>query len=274
MRWLPAVALSLLVGCAGVASDPPDPPRPGHADEPLYEADTMVLEDDTHGPMLCLGGIATSLPPQCGDVPIANWNWERVEGEERMSGTTWGEYHVVGRYDGSDFSVIDVGPARPPGTVDPDPIEAACPDPAVGWAPPNPQRRLQAAIQAARAEPDFSGVWVDTAESGPANGETILSVAFTGELERHEGELREMWGGPLCVVRHETTLAELLRIQRELSGERAGGLELEVLWSAPDEADGVLEVGVVVADADARAAVDERYGHGVVELFPALEPVS
>jgi hypothetical protein len=25
--------------------------------------------------MLCLGAMAMSYPPQCGDVPIANWDW-------------------------------------------------------------------------------------------------------------------------------------------------------------------------------------------------------
>ena len=63
-----------------------------------------------HGAMLCLGAMAMSYPPQCGDVPIANWNWDAVEGEEKASGASWGQYHVVGTYDGEIFTVTHVGP--------------------------------------------------------------------------------------------------------------------------------------------------------------------
>ena len=80
-------------------------------DAPLYEANTMVLEqteemaNGAHGPALCLGGAMESLPPQCGDVLISNWDWDAVEGEERLSGSTWGDFHVVGTYDGETFTV-------------------------------------------------------------------------------------------------------------------------------------------------------------------------
>ena len=62
--------------------------------------------------MLCLGTILESLPPQCGDVRIANWDWDRIKGEERLSGTTWGRYHVMGTLDGKAFIVTDVDPRR------------------------------------------------------------------------------------------------------------------------------------------------------------------
>jgi hypothetical protein len=40
-----------------------------------------------------------------------------------------------------------------------------------------------------------------------------------------------------------------------------------------DVQDNVVELGVVVADADALAAVEARYGPTAVELNPELEPV-
>ncbi|MGH2591791.1 MAG: hypothetical protein ACRDGW_13485, partial [Actinomycetota bacterium] len=88
--------------------------EPSPSEEPpissqLYEANTTILESRDHGPELCLGGVADSYPPQCGGVPIANWDWDLVDGEESASGTTWGNFHVVGNYDGSTFTVADAG---------------------------------------------------------------------------------------------------------------------------------------------------------------------
>jgi hypothetical protein len=106
-RWflisiLVAPAL-LLAGCGtgeqdtGQAGAPPTVTAPMWKPSPqLYEASATVLDDGRRGPMLCLGMILTSLPPQCGDVPIANWDWNAVEGEHSQAGTTWGDYHVVG----------------------------------------------------------------------------------------------------------------------------------------------------------------------------------
>ena len=45
-------------------------------------------------------------------------------------------------------------------------------------------------------------------------GDIILNVSFTGEVKRHEQELRELWGGPLCVTQGGKTLKELEEIQR------------------------------------------------------------
>jgi len=76
---------------------------PGDADR-RYTATAMVLESPDHGPQLCLGGVDESLPPQCGGPDIVGWDWESVSDEESRSGTTWGEYTVVGTYDSTRFT--------------------------------------------------------------------------------------------------------------------------------------------------------------------------
>jgi hypothetical protein len=177
--------------------------------------------------MLCLGMTLDSLPPQCGDVPISNWDWEEVPGEETMSGTTWGRYHVVGTYDEESFTVIETGPPQPGPPDDGDPIDTPCPEPAGGWKASDPGRTTeadrQAATRAAEAEPDFAGLWVDYIEDfdpdateDPGTEGMILNVAFTGDIQRHTAEIGELWGGPLCVVEHSRTEAELHRIQKDL----------------------------------------------------------
>src|SRR5919108_238757 len=120
---LVAVAvLSLFSGGCGAAEtvdDAETQAREGPSG--LYEANATVLDNGDDGPMLCLGTILTSLPPQCGDVPIANWDWNAV---------------------------------------------------------------------------------------------------ITGDAERHEDELRDLWGGPLCVTERETyTATELDEIRAEVEGE-------------------------------------------------------
>jgi hypothetical protein len=81
----------------------------------------------------------------------------------------------------------------------------------------------QAAIEAAKKQPDFAGIWLYGEPPGggePAGYQDpatkVLNVAFTGDLDRHETELREHWGGGLCLVLHERTLAKLREIQEEV----------------------------------------------------------
>ncbi|MGH2746561.1 MAG: hypothetical protein ACRDKB_01385 [Actinomycetota bacterium] len=233
--------------------------------------------------MLCLGVILDSLPPQCGDVPITNWSWNDVDGEEQVAGTTWGEYHVVGTFDGESFTVTEVGPPRrSPSEDNEDAIDTPCPEPDGGWQASDPDRvsdrDWERTAAAARKASDFAGVWIDHVavtdpESGVERTGIILNVAFTGDLERHEAELRETWGGPLCVVEHPRTLRELRGIQRELGDIAEEEFELQILWSSSSEVHGVVEIGVVTIDAETRAALDERYGTGAVEAEPALRPV-
>lgn len=241
----------------------------------------MVLESPEHGPMLCLGGIRQSLPPQCGDVPITNWAWDAVEGEERRAGTTWGTYAVVGTFDGTSFTVEAVGdpePEQDPGLES----ETPCPEPEGGWVASDPGRTSQGdldrAVSTARGEPDFAGVWVDYPNRNPPISEEdtdglVLNAAFTGDLERHERELRQRWGGPLCLVRFDRTLAELSRIQNELTGDVGEDLGLHVLAASSYEFENVVEIEVVVIDEATREALDDRYGKGVVRALSALRPV-
>jgi hypothetical protein len=89
------VAAALVLGGCGteserLAGDEPRNTGSGPNPAPLYEVNATVLEAGTRGPMLCLSRILESLPPQCANVPIANWGWQAVAGEERLGGTTWG----------------------------------------------------------------------------------------------------------------------------------------------------------------------------------------
>jgi hypothetical protein len=218
-----------------------------------------------------------SNPPQCGGVPLENWDWNRVEGEKRGDGsgwgageTIWGEYHLTGTYAGDAFTVITTRPPEPPEKEEPgDPIDTPCREPAGGWAPVDPERSSQRdfdrAADIAEAEPDFGGLWVDYYDGH----RLILNVAFTASLDRHERELRELWGGPLCLSKRNRSHADLDEIQREVSARA----ELDVLWSSVDVTTGTVEIGVVAVDAATLAEIDDRYAEGVVEIDAQLHPV-
>ncbi|MGZ5292003.1 MAG: hypothetical protein ACXWEH_06745 [Actinomycetota bacterium] len=271
------VTAIVLAACADPA--PESPAGVPDSGPPRYQANTTVLESDAHGPELCFGGVADSLPPQCGGVPIANWDWDLADGEESLSGTTWGEFRVVGTYDGEAFTVEEVGEVRYPPSTRPD-FTPPCPMPEGGWVAVAAARAtdadLQAVMRAAEAEPDSAGFWISyveppTEETAPAGG-IIAVAAFTGDLERHEADLRSIWGGPLCVTGLERTLIELERIQRELGADVGTGLGVQVTWSSIDVTGNVVELGVVLATDEIRAAIDERYG-GAVDLRSELLPV-
>jgi hypothetical protein len=246
----------------------------------LYQGDGMVLEAQDSGPELCLGGVLESLPPQCGGVPLVGWDWRRVDGEESAGGTTWGSYHVVGRYDGESLTVTDFGPyeeASDAFGANPD-FSSPCPAPPGGWEALGhvTQEETGPVHEYARRQPDYVTSWNTHLRPAEAEfGPVVVNAVFTDEAERHESEIREFWTGPLCVVeRGGRTARELAQIRTEAEGSLPA-LGLEMLWSSEAGVDSVIEIGVVTdVDGKGQAAFDARYGPGVVRLFPALTPLS
>jgi hypothetical protein len=288
VRRLLAVIALTLVGCA--ASDPGGraPAQTAATGQRRYQATVMVLESRDHGPQLCLGAIAGSLPPACEGLPIPNWRWDRVQGEETADGTTWGRYRLVGAYDGASFTVSDA--ALAPAERQPSHEEQfkheprpGCPEPAGGWAVPDPARRserhLEPVTRAARAQPDFAGLWLSYLAPMGGNvaedpGEFVLNVAFTGELARHRAELRPRWGGRLCVTRQPRSYRRLLGIQRELQGDGGSDLGVRVLATGIRESVNAVSLTVVVLEERARQALTARYGPGAVRPTAVLTPVA
>jgi hypothetical protein len=285
---LATIPLLLLSACAEPDPDPAAPRQAAQRQEQRYETTSTVLQSPEHGPELCLGVVALSLPPQCRGLPIPNWRWDQVTGQESHAGTTWGRYRLVGTYDGASFTVIRADrppPAAPrPSAAErfKDEPKTPCPEPAWGWPVPDPAKAseedMQAAWRAAQAQPDFAGLWLSYLEPMGHNvaedpGEFVLNVAFTGDLQRHEVELRTRWGGRLCVTRQPRTMAELHRIQRELGGAVGKELGLRVVSTSRSDDENVVNLEVLVLDEQTRQAIQERYGAGAVRATATLTPV-
>ena len=284
MRFLRLVLVGFLIlaacgdDAADVASDDPPTTTGAHADDTVYETSATVLDSDDHGPQLCLGGVADSYPPQCGGPDIVGWDWSTVEAES-ANGTTWGSYSLTGSWDGETFTVT--GPVGEPDFSDqggPTDFSTPCDEPDGGWTVVDEATATDAGLRAAQeyaqSQSGLGGPWVDQSIN-PAGEESgfndptklILNVKFTADLDRHEAELRNRFGGPLCVIESERTEAELRRLQDDLYAE------LDAHFASVDIIRGVVEFGVVVADPTLQAELDDAHGAGVVELIGALRPV-
>lgn len=283
-----SIGLLALAGLLGACSDVDRVEAGGGTPSgQRYEANSTVLESPEHGPQLCLGAIADSLPPQCGGPDIVGWSWDAVDGEEAANGTTWGSYRVVGSYEDGVFTLTEPATAPDPSLAD-DGFEvdftSPCPAPAGGWTVVDPATATDAGQQAATdyatAQDDYAGAWVDQSinpaladgldpgEEAVANDPTklVLNVRFTGDLERHTEELRARWGGPLCVTAAEHRSSELEAIQAELSGEPG------LLESSTDEVANQVFARFIIGDG-VQQRLDARYGEGVVRVASALRPI-
>lgn len=289
-----ALTLVLITACGDgdevVTSDEPRSSQPAPAAEPgpttdqRYTATGTVLESPEHGPQLC-SAVETSYPPQCGGPDIVGWGWDAVADEESANGTTWGEYTVVGTWDGAALTLTEPPSApRRDDAADDDPFASPCPEPDGGWQVVDPASATDAAMQEAiayaNAKPAAGGVWVDQSVNPAAGreaiaeeamndpGRLVLDIAFTGDLARHEAEIRQRWGGALCVSEAVASRADLEVIRREVEGEVGDAMT----YSSIDEVRGRIEIGVFVDDG-LQARLDERHGEGVVRVDAFLRPV-
>jgi hypothetical protein len=243
----------------------------------------LVLENRSHGPQLCLGAIATSLPAQCGGPDIPNWDWDKVDGETSRSGTTDGSYVAIGHYDVAADTFTLTRPAILSSEYDGPPVGSPperaapptpCSEPAGGWQVLDPAKTnddsLDYTVTRARHMPGYAGLWIDQSQSTKPEyndpTQLILNVAFTRDLDAREQQLRRTWGGALCVSQTLRTEKRYARIRDEVF-EAARPQAL----SAGGTRDYVT-LEVIYDDGTLQDQFDERYGEGVVRVSSALRP--
>ena len=282
----------VLAGCAephvSVAAGGPPPPStddrnlvdPGY--DGRFAVTATVLESPEHGPQLC-SAVAESYPPQCNGPDIVGWDWSTVPAES-VAGTTWGEYRLVGTFDGERFTLTEPATVAEPGdapawTLEPD-FTPPCDEPADGWVAADPAtataEALQEAFARASAISTYAGGWINQPDDDPDQtpdqtdpSRTVLVLRFTGDgLEEHAQQIREVWGGPLCVASAQRTEAELFDLQQRASADLPG-----LVSSAVDVVRNAVNVTLLRATTDQQAAFDAEYGDGLVVLFGMLEPI-
>jgi hypothetical protein len=302
------VALALvaaLTGCGDADSEPAGRATPAvpaasptamlPAADPVRAVATVLDEGD--GPMVCLGGIALSLPPQCTGPAVAGWDWVDRPEAEASGGVTWGQYTMVGAWDGTTFTPSQVRET----TAEDHPQEdtqalfaSRCAEPEGGWVPVDPAGTtgdaLSAGHRVAEKLPDYAISWgdqsinphwqevqdlhdsggvpsleVQQAMNDPAH--TVLNVGVTDDLARAEAAVREVWGGPLCVSELANTRERLREVAERLA-DLPGGL-----GRGYGSISNTVEISVVHDDGSIQAWADEEFGKGVVTVTSALVPV-
>ncbi|MBE1590840.1 hypothetical protein ACFPOI_07370 [Nonomuraea angiospora] len=260
-----------LAGCG--ASEAASPTR--------YEAGGTVLEGGGHGPQLCMM-VMESSPPQCSGLDIAGWDWNKVD-HESQGGVKWGEYHVVGTWDGTRLTLTEPpgAPAKAAAPAHEEDLTSPCPAPEGGWRPVDPakatQRALDEAMARAGTAQEFAGAWLDQsymkglpAESPEASDprRLVLNLKFTGDLSGREAWIREVWGGALCVSGAARSQSELEAIQRQVEAELG-----DRLVSASSSVRGnQVTAQVWVATDELRRDLEARHGAGAVVLDGVLRP--
>ncbi len=240
-----------------------------------------VIDDGE--PVICPGGVMTSLPPQCQGVPVIGLDWSMVEGVETAGAVRWADFTLVGTYDGRAFELTR--PPEPPpvgGEETPFSVPLPCEEPDGGWQIINAATADKdgAAVGYAQAQPEFMGNWSYRLPADAA-AYSVKVFTFTGKLEEHEQAIRNIYGGPLCVSLADRSLAELeairSRVQEVIVSPEAGAAGIYLLngryGDTIDILAGTVEFYVLAADTDGQAWLEWQIGESVVSLHSLLTRV-
>jgi hypothetical protein len=225
------------------------------------------------GTHLCFGSLTFGGPPECEDAEVRGWDWSEHDGEYTTEdGVSWGSFLLTGTYDAQAFTPTEVlpGSAYEPDGWD---FTIPCEEPAGGWRVLDPARATQDDLtpltSVAEGLPGYALAAVSTPDGDPGPDDplqTVVTVLVAGDPVRAEAELRKSWGGMLCVHEVEHSMADLERVQRELSD--LPGL-IEVGLGMPSN---MVEMTVFHDDGRYQRWVDEEFGAGLVEVSSVLRP--
>jgi hypothetical protein len=180
-----AVCLAVSVVLAGCTTTTPGDDD-GSALPELTATATVREEQGRGGPVLCAGAIDTSYPVRCGGPVIEGWDWDAVDGEDAAAGVTWGEYRVVGTWDGTVFTLTRpaAAPVRPS-------VDAG---PPVAWPDPASDEQVERALADYRSrEQSVTGIY----GSGGGGGRASVQVLYDDGTMQAEADARY---GPDVVV--------------------------------------------------------------------------
>lgn len=310
----PAVLMSVLLAACGSTVTKPgdggssaDPPAattspsapatggPAMADPVVSDPDAvltgqgLILQKGDDPPVVCLGGVDESYPPQCSGPELVGLDWADVPETETASGVTWGEARVVGTYDGSTFTLTE-----PPsemrisveldGGTGADPHPQLCDEPFRGGdqsavADPEAASPAESKLGAILQGYDgYVGSWVSTDLSqaeleAEAPHVPTYNVLVTGDAEQAHADLREVWPGGLCVEQRDAATQSDVR-QAQQAVHEAG---VDGVLSSGGSGDGTLQVAVLLADADTveaiYTAVEPWLTPDQVDIHSSLVPV-
>lgn len=222
-------------------------------------------------PVLCLGAIAESYPPQCNGPAVKGaFSWDDVDYED-ASGVRWtnDNYVVRGYYAPGDgprgsFTLsapVSVAPRPEPESWD---FPQLCADPRIDANPALAGVEQQEALGAAAARLPLVSMWV-------SDGHSIYNVLVQGDAEAAFHELRSVWGGGLCVESSDapTEARRIEALDAVIAAIPAG----QVLSGDAGGVEPILRVQVVIATPEIEAAIRDAAGEVPVEIGAVFTPV-
>lgn len=318
IRLLPAavVVSVLLAGCgstvaepgaSGPTAAPPDdavatsaPPASAAGDKAVGDpvvsdpgavltGQGLLLQKGEGAPIVCLGGVDQSYPPQCSGPEVVGLDWADVPESETASGVTWGEARVVGTYDGQTFTLTEPPsemriPVEPDGGTGADPFPVLCDDPFRGAdeqtvSDPDAAVAAQEALgQLIEGYEGYVGSWVSTDLTGEQLDQEVeyvptYNVLVTGDAEQAHADFRAVWPGGLCVEQRDAaTQSEVRQAQQAVAEAGITGFQ-----SSGGSGEGRLQVAVLLADAETveaiHSAAEPWLSPDQVDISSALTPV-
>lgn len=280
MRRVPVLGLAVAAVVLTACGSETAPPAAGDSDGSTATSDALVIVDpedelvghgilmqsDPDGPVeLCVGGVAESLPPQCGGPTLeGDFSWDEVK-SETVSGVTWtnDHYYAVGHFsptggDDGTFTLTQPVSAEPPEGFTPPEREEIdfpqlCDDPtadvadtdqAASTGGPEAFAEENALHELTQGMEGYVTSWV-------SDGGAVTNVVVNSDADEARAQIREVFSGPLCVEQRDLPAEQGVRAAQEAVG--AEFRELGMLSSGGGGPTGVLEVQVLLAD---RSTVD------------------
>lgn len=286
-RWLAAAAVAAVAGGAAVVmasgGSSPEPLRTGASTtttatsvvpEGLLKGTVTVSEAVGDVPRICVsddwvGGSA------CSGPEISGWSWNRAGGSTTgADGERTGRYEVTGRLQGDVFT-LETAAIATGGTE----LDATSPAPCTAQvtdAERTRQSDFDAMLTAAKALPDYAGEWYSRDDGAPAmpfdpaSGTETIAVAADPESVRPQ--LEALWGGKLCIVEAERSLAELQAVLDRVE-PFAVDHGLEIVSVVVDQEANTVQATVVVSGPQAQQDADAAFGPGAVTVAGLLSPM-
>ena len=295
-----ALALAALTACDAVSSAGGTPGPTGTSAAPtaasagsaaldapdtdlLWTSAMVIQTSPTQEPVLCVGAILQSYPPQCaGSLRLIGWDWGQVTNETVAGSVTWiDSVYVVGTYAAGTFTLTrPPSDSPPPGAVVEAPAAGApfqqlCDDPLRGAADSGAsgvRADTRARDELSRHLETMNG-YVGSWLSGRRGA--VMNVLVTGDPERARAEARLLWSGNLCVEQRDVaTHAEMVSAQKALL---ALPQDPNQCLSGGPGPDGQLGVGVTLADpatvAEIHRVVAPWLSPDDVKIWARLQPV-
>ena len=231
-----------------------------------------VFQHGDATPVLCMGGLMESYPPQCSDQLqplLQGWSWDDIDGEVSASDVKWLEsVFIRGEYDAvvNTLTVIehrsynDEDAARFTAAFPLVDHSVPCAEPEGGW----PRGRAGWPDAEVAALDGYAGAWGSAGAEGPP----VMVVKFTGDLAAAQSAVEDLYPGAVCVIAADHDAHQLEQIRQAVT-QAAAWKTVDVMVDVTGE---WVEAVSLAPQPELQAEFDAEFGPGLVRLRSMMLP--